>query len=174
MKRIIFSAIFATMCGCAATPPPAAPPPDPVTADAEPLKPDPGNIRAFAELARTDLRLRKTVIVAQNLPLTEEEAALFWPIQRDYEQELSSINDRRLALVRQYFADGATMDDTEAKKLAGDVFDLEAQRTQLKRTYFDKFQAAVPAVKAARFFQIDNQLNMALDLQVAAALPLIK
>jgi hypothetical protein len=32
----------------------------------------------------------------------------------------------------------------------------------------------MPATKAARFFQLENQLNMALDLQVAAALPLIK
>ena len=32
----------------------------------------------------------------------------------------------------------------------------------------------VPAVKATRFFQIENQINLALDLQVAASLPLIK
>jgi hypothetical protein len=32
----------------------------------------------------------------------------------------------------------------------------------------------VPAKKAAQFFQIENQLNAALDLQLAAALPLIK
>jgi hypothetical protein len=32
----------------------------------------------------------------------------------------------------------------------------------------------MPATKAARFFQIENQLNMVLDLQVAASLPLIK
>jgi hypothetical protein len=30
----------------------------------------------------------------------------------------------------------------------------------------------IPAVKAAWFFQIENQINMAIDLQVAAALPL--
>jgi hypothetical protein len=32
----------------------------------------------------------------------------------------------------------------------------------------------VPGVKAARFFQIENLINMALDLQVAASLPLLK
>jgi hypothetical protein len=32
----------------------------------------------------------------------------------------------------------------------------------------------VPALKAARFFQIENQLNMVLDLQVAASLPLLQ
>ena len=54
------------------------------------------------------------------------------------------------------------------------AFDIEDQRTALKRKYFDKFQEAIPAAKAARFFQIENQLNMVLDLRLAAALPLIK
>jgi hypothetical protein len=32
----------------------------------------------------------------------------------------------------------------------------------------------VPAKKAAQFFQIENQINAAVDLQLAAALALIK
>jgi hypothetical protein len=32
----------------------------------------------------------------------------------------------------------------------------------------------IPATKAARFFQLENQINLALDLRVAASLPLIK
>lgn len=66
------------------------------------------------------------------------------------------------------------MTDQDAAKLANDVFDLETKRTSLKRKHFKKFSKVVPARKAARFFQLENQLNMALDLQVAAALPLIK
>ena len=66
------------------------------------------------------------------------------------------------------------MTDKQASDLAKKSFDLEEKKTDLKRQYFKKFAKVIPAKKAARFFQIDNQLNMALDLQVAAALPLIK
>ena len=66
------------------------------------------------------------------------------------------------------------MTDAQAADLANRAFDLESQRTELKRKYFRKFARVVPPLKAARFFQIENQINMAIDLQIAASLPLIK
>jgi hypothetical protein len=137
-------------------------------------QPDAGNLRAFVELARSDLKTQKALIIAENLPLTEEEGAEFWPLHREYEGELSKLNDQKLALIIRYAKNYQTMTDKEAAELANGSFDLEAKKTDLKRKYFKKFQKVMPATKAARFFQLENQLNMALDLQVAAALPLIK
>jgi hypothetical protein len=137
-------------------------------------KPDAGNLRAFVELARSDLKTQKALIIAENLPMTDEEAAEFWPLHREYEGELSKLNDQKLALIVRYAKNYQTMTDQEAGELANGSFDLEAKKTDLKRKYFKKFTKIMPATKAARFFQLENQLNMALDLQVAAALPLIK
>jgi polyhydroxyalkanoate synthesis regulator phasin len=137
-------------------------------------EPDSGNLRAFVELARKDVQLQKATIIAENLPLTEGEAAEFWPLHREYEGELIGLNDRKLAMIEDYLARQGSMSEEQARELARDAFDLEEKRTDLKRKYFRKFQEAIPAVKAARFFQIENQLNMVLDLRVAAALPLIK
>jgi hypothetical protein len=138
------------------------------------LTPDAGNLRAFAELARTDIRLRKSLIVAQNLPLTDEEAAEFWPIHREYEQALAKLNDRKIVLIKKYLPMGGTITNSEARALAAEVFDIEAKRTELKKTYFARFEGPISAVKAARFFQLENQLNMVLELRIAASLPLIK
>ena len=66
------------------------------------------------------------------------------------------------------------MTDDQANDLALKVFNLEEKRTDLKRKYFKKFRKVIPALKAARFFQIENQINMVIDLQVAGSLPLIK
>jgi hypothetical protein len=135
---------------------------------------DAGNLRAFVELARSDIKNDKALIIAENLPMTEAEAAEFWPLHRDYEAELSKLNDQKLALIVRYAHNYQTMTDMEATELAQSTFNLEAKKTDLKRKYFKKFLKVIPATKAARFFQIENQLNMALDLQVAAAMPLIK
>jgi hypothetical protein len=137
-------------------------------------QPDAGNLRAFVELARSDLKTQKALIIAENLPMTEDEAAEFWPVQRDYETELSKLNDEKLALITRYAKSYQTMSDAEATELAKSSFDLEAKKTDLKRKYFKKFSKVMPATKAARFFQIENQLNMVVDLRVAASLPLIK
>jgi len=133
-----------------------------------------GDLRAFVELARSDIRAEKALIISENIPFTDDEAVEFWPLHREYDLELNKLLDRRLALIRQFARTYGTMSDDEAEDLAKNAFNLEEKRTDLKRKYFKKFIKVIPAVKAARFFQIENQINMALDLQVAASLPLIK
>ena len=58
--------------------------------------------------------------------------------------------------------------------LADEALSLEENRTKLKREYFKKFSEVITPRKAVRFFQIENQLNAAIDLRIAATLPLIK
>jgi hypothetical protein len=137
-------------------------------------KPDLGNLRTFFELARADIKTQKALVIAENLPLTDDEAVEFWPLHREYEAELSKLNDQKFALIMRYAHEYDTMNDQEAGVLAKGTLDLEEKKTALKRKYFKRFQKVLPATKAARFFQIENQLNMVLDLQVAASLPLIK
>jgi len=136
--------------------------------------PDSGNLRTFLELARVNLRADKAMLVAENMDFTEDEAVEFWPVYSDYEQEVRKWYDKRLALIRDYAEKATTLTDSEAQKVADEVFGLEEARTQLKRKFFKKFSKVVGAKKTARFFQIENQLNAAIDLHLAAAVPLIK
>lgn len=135
---------------------------------------DLGNLRAFVELARSDIRTQKALIVARNMDFAEAEAVEFWPLHREYDSELNKLLDQRYALIVQFARQYGSMTDAQASELAFNAFDLEAKRTGLRRKYFKKFRKVVPARKAARFFQIENQINMAMDLQVAASLPLIR
>jgi hypothetical protein len=137
-------------------------------------EPDEGNLRAFIELVRSDIKTEKTFIIAQNIHLTTDEAVEFWPLHRDYDLALTKLLDARLELIGDYLDVVDTMTDKQAAALAKSVFDLEEKRVDLKRKWFKKFCKVVPARKAAQFFQIENQINAALDLRLAAALPLIK
>jgi len=137
-------------------------------------EPDPANLRAFVQLVRSDVRTQKAFILAQNIELTEDEAVEFWPLHREYELDLTKLYDRRLALIRRYLATYDSMTDAQARKLADEVLDLEGDGTRLKRKYFKKFSKVITARKALRFFQIEKQINTAIDLRIAAALPLIK
>lgn len=135
---------------------------------------DEGDLRAFIELVRSDIENEKATIIAENLALTEDEAFEFWPLHREYTLELAKLLDQRMELIRRHVASFENMTDKEAVRLADEVFDLEAKRLKLKRTWFKKFSKVIPARKTAQFFQLENQLNAVLDLRVAAGLPLIK
>ena len=136
--------------------------------------PMPAELNNYLELARRDIQLQKAAIIADNMTFTNDEAAEFWPIYREYESDLYQLNNKKLDIIRRFLPNSDTLTDDQAKSLAKEVFDLDDQKTALKRKYFSKFQSAIPAAKTARFFQIENQLNMIVDLRTAAALPLIK
>jgi hypothetical protein len=125
------------------------------------------------ELLRADVRAEKVAILGQAMDLTEEEASAFWPIQREYEGELAKLYDERVALIKAYAESYESMSDEVATDLAESVLDMEKRRIELKERYFERMSIAVSPSVAARFLQIDNQINMLIDLQIAGSLPLI-
>ncbi|HET7538032.1 MAG TPA: hypothetical protein VFJ90_16345 [Candidatus Didemnitutus sp.] len=146
----------------------------PATAAAAPApQPTAADLQAFVALLRSDLQTQKASVIAENMSFTESEALDFWPLQREYQNAVSQLYDRRLALMRDYLKNGDTLSDEAAKAIAGKVFAWENERTKLKEQWFTKFLAVIPAKKAVRFFQIESQIDAAIDLRLASSLPLI-
>jgi hypothetical protein len=79
-----------------------------------------------------------------------------------------------MALIKEYAANYEKLTDDVADKLARRALELEARRGTLKSTYYDKFKTALSPKTAARFIQVENQILLLLDLQIAASLPLAK
>jgi hypothetical protein len=66
------------------------------------------------DLMRKDLRAQKKQIVATNLPLTPDEAVKFWPLYEQYTAETIKVNDKRVALIKEYATTYQTMTDDQA------------------------------------------------------------
>jgi hypothetical protein len=130
------------------------------------------NLVAYAELLRSDLRASKVAIITEVMEFTEEEDAKFWPVYREYETELAKINDDRMALIREYAGAYDTLTDEVADRLAKGALDLEARRHALTVKYYDRFKSVLPAKTAARFLQVEHQILLLLDLQIASSLPI--
>jgi hypothetical protein len=131
------------------------------------------NIRAYIELLRANVRAEKTAIVGQIMDLNDDQAAKFWPIYREYDAALQQLNDKKLAGIKEYAKNYDSMTDEKADELAKLALDLENQRNDLKRTYYEKVSKQLGGILAARFLQIENQLLMVIDLQIASSLPIV-
>jgi len=129
------------------------------------------NMRAYTELLRSDLRSQKVAVIAQVMQFTDAEDEKFWPVYREYEAALSKINDERMALIDEYARRYNGLTDDVADRIAKKALDLEARRQTLKTTYYDRVKSALSAKTAARLLQVENQILLLLDLQIAAALP---
>ena len=132
------------------------------------------NLQAYAELLRSDIRVQKVAIIAGMMQFSEADDQKFWPVYRDYERELTAINDERLTLVREYAQAYEKMTDETANRLAHAVLDLEARRHALKTKYYERLTTILPARTAARVLQVENQILLLLDLQIAASLPVVE
>ncbi len=126
------------------------------------------------ELMRSDIRTEKVAILTKALAMDEATSALFWPIYREYETELSKIGDARIANIKDYAANYDAMTDEKAKELVKSTFSLSEQRHNLLKKYYGKVEKATSTKLAARWAQSEMALNSLVDAQIALEMPLLK
>ena len=132
------------------------------------------NLTAYAELLRSDVRAQKVAIITEVMNFTEAEDKVFWPIYREFDLEMAKLGDERVAMIAEYARNYSNLTDAMAEKLAGQALDLEARRQALKAKYFDRLKTALSPRTALRFLQVEHQLLLLIDLQISAALPIVK
>lgn len=127
----------------------------------------------YIQALRSDVRAERMQIVTAAMRFTEAEAAVFWPVYRNYQQEVTQVDDQKYALLKDYARHFVAMTPTQARELADQSFTLELRKTEVKRKYFKEFEKVLPATRVARFFQVDHRLDLLVALQVASDVPLI-
>jgi hypothetical protein len=132
------------------------------------------NIQTYIALLQSDLNAQKRQIVNETMQLDDKQARAFWPIYNDYEAELDRLGDEKLAIIQEYAADFLAMTNEKADELAQRVMALDDQRAALRRKYYELMKKSLPAILAVRFFQVENQIQLLVDLKIASNLPIIE
>lgn len=128
----------------------------------------------YVALMRSDVQAKKVDIIRQNITLTEDQAKTFWPLQRSYDEELSKLGDERVSVIRDYAKSWDNMSDATAKDLGNRMLDFQKKRVDLRKKYFDRMSKAITPTIAAKFFQVEIQLEDLIDLGIASSVPLVK
>lgn len=132
------------------------------------------NIDAYVSLLRQDIQSQAVAIIGQMMQFTPEQASAFWPVYSEYARELQRIGDIRVTNIKDYAVHFSNITDQKAEELMDRSFEFQVSRLNLKRQYFDKFSKAISPKLAAKFFQVENQLQLIIDLQVSASLPIVE
>jgi len=128
----------------------------------------------YIQLIRKDLRSDKKVLVAANMSLTESEATKFWPVYDQYATELAKINDKKLAVIKEYAAKYDTLSSDDSQALVRRWNEADDAVIQLRLKFLPKFQDVLHSKKTARFFQLDRRIGLVLDLQLASEIPMVE
>jgi hypothetical protein len=136
---------------------------------------DEAQVNRYMEMLRQDIRDQKEAIIREAITFKEGEgakAAAFWNVYRDYQNDLKKITDARVALVKDYAQNFETLTEQKAREMQKKNLANEKAAFQLKEKYYKRFDKAVGAAIANRFFQVENVLNSLIGLRVATELPL--
>ena len=117
----------------------------------------------------------KKLVVAANMDLNETEAKAFWPVYDAYQKDLQAINDRLgktiLAYANAYNKKALT--DDLAKQLTNEAQGIDQDELTLRKTYTAKLNRVLPAMKVARYIQIENKIRAAIRYDLATRIPLV-
>jgi hypothetical protein len=128
---------------------------------------------ASLDILRDTLRVNKKAIVDVNLTLTDTEAAQFWPIYERYQNDLTAVNDRLLKVIDEYTTTFSTLSDQKAMELIQQYLSEEEDRAKIRLRYLPEIAKVLPGRKVARFYQIENKIDVVLRYDLAAQIPVI-
>jgi hypothetical protein len=129
------------------------------------------SVNSAIEVARANSRAERATIVGQAMNLSDKDASAFWPIYRQYEYQRSALEDSRVVVIKEYTDKYPNLSDAEAKGMAERMFEYESRLAVLKKTYFKKFNKALPALTVTKFFQLDRRIDLMIDMNLESALP---
>jgi hypothetical protein len=129
----------------------------------------------WLQMLKHDLRAEKKDIVTKGMQtFTDEEAKRFWPIYDAYNAELGNFVDARYALLKAYADDYDKMTDAKATELLNRRFSIQKQRALLDEKYRKQFATALSPRRLVRFYQIEHEFDLLLELQVVSQTPKMK
>ena len=125
------------------------------------------------QLLRADVRAKRKDLTAQNMTLTPDESTKFWPIYDQYIQETIKVGETRWALIKYYAANYNTLTDAQAQDFIKKSGAVDQQFTALRLKYVPIFEKVISPKKAALWYQIDRRLDLMINLQLAASIPVV-
>jgi hypothetical protein len=126
------------------------------------------------EMIKRDINAERRSIIAEavKIPITVETE--FWQMYNEMEVKLDKITDRRAANIKKFADNYENVTDDVANELANNYFDMNIERYKIYKTYYKKASKIISKKEAARFLQLIGQIQLLIDVQIAAEVPLIE
>lgn len=129
---------------------------------------DTGEARLLLQAGRED-------IVREEMRLSADEDALFWPVYDRYQRDLTLIRNLYALLLSDYIEAyrSGTVSAEFAERLVDEFLEIQGDILKIKKKHLKEFRRVLPARKAARFYQLENKMDAELEGQLALVVPLI-
>ena len=127
-------------------------------------------------LTREVIQIKRKAIVALNMGLTDYESKAFWPVYDEYWAEMKKLGDREVALISDFAKHYVyeSMTNQKAKEMHQEWMSIKKHTVKLQEKYAKRFRKVLPEKKVLRYFQIENKLDLIIDSELSAQIPLVR
>jgi len=132
------------------------------------------NVDDFIQLLKSDVQSNKIAIITEVMNFTDEQSEKFWPIYSEFSNELSKLSDKRIANIKDFAANYDSLSADKANELIENSFDYQKDRLNLNEEYYGTFAEALGPIVAAKYIQLEHQIQLIIDLSINSNLPLAK
>jgi len=128
------------------------------------------DLQAMRQAVKND----KRAFVESLMKLTDAEAKRFWPIYSTYQQALDAGLRRRVVAMQGFMFRDAPVTNLAAKQYAAEMLAIDDAEVKARRTMRSRVMRALPAIKAARYMQLEEKIRAVQDYDAAAVVPLAR
>jgi hypothetical protein len=76
-------------------------------------------------------------------------------------------------LITEYAKSLDNLTDAKAHAMTERLLTIQDETLALRKKYLPRFEKALGAKRAAKFYQVDNRLSMMINVQLASLVPLV-
>ena len=126
--------------------------------------------------ARALMQAGRDEIIEFEMGLTEDEAERFWPLYKSYRAEVMVVRDRYAAMIGGFLRayDAGDLNDAYAEELLDEWLQYKEDLLKVQKQHVRKFRKVLPVRKVARFYQLENKMDVEIDAELAVFVPLME
>ena len=128
----------------------------------------------YLQQLRAEIATDRQALVGAGLALTDEEGAAFWPVYRDYRNDMSKVGDRMQKLIQDFADVWDVATEEQAKTMVNEMLAIQRDEIKVRKSHLSKFRKVLPEVKVARLLQIENKIDAIIKVELVSGIPLIE
>jgi hypothetical protein len=131
------------------------------------------DLNSYMELIKSDMKTEKKIIITQAMQFSENDSKIFWDLYGDYELSMDKLANKRIEYIKDFAQNYPNVSNKKADEIMKKAFDYFEDRLELRSDFYDDVKDKLGAFTAAKYIQLDMQMQLVIDIQISAALPLL-
>ena len=122
-------------------------------------------------LSLAQIQAQRKHIIEQTVAPSPQQSEAFWKNYWEYRGKVGVLNDRLVAVIKEYADSHAALNDDQAEKMVRELLDIDEERAKLKQEYIKIFQKILIPKQVVRWYQSEVKMDAVFRADAALSIP---